>query len=150
MESDWALGIFAIMAILIAIIGGATAIRFFYIDNQYKIFIVEYEKASNTLEEIWMDLKAGVEPKFSPATLIAYQRGIGNYTAKRDNNKKQGLVFDTICMLSVLGLGFIATFGVFQNNLLLLSLFLLIPFSIAFANFIMHIKTINNHNSKVV
>lgn len=148
---DWSLGVFTVMTIIVAIIGVISGVRLIHIDKQYETIINKYELESNRLEAMLMDSKKDdKEIDISSSSITAYQRGIGQYNAKRDNNKKQGLTYDFFCIATVLILGIITTFGVFEKELLFLNGLLAMTLIMPSINFIIHMNTINENKSKKI
>ena len=138
MSTDWSLGIFTVMTIIVAIIAAISAIRFIYLDKQYDKIIKKRQEDSDQLEQTLIKLIKSGEKNIReeiPALLDEFQREIGKYTAKKENNRRQGLFLDIFALFGVLSMAILATFGIFDGSILALNIILLFLVLISFVNF---------------
>ena len=154
LATDWGIGIFTIIAILSTIIVGLFALRLVYIDKEYDRIIIEYEKNLMDLnsklkkptkaEEVSEEVSEEISDE---AKRSVYQRSIGEYKSKRDENSRSGITLDLFILSSIVGFAILAVFGIFESNLLMLNLILILLFIIPVINIYHHLKIIRVQKS---
>ena len=72
---------------------------------------------------------------------------IAKYRTHRSENRNVGIKVDLFSTGMILILGFVTVFGVFENSLLILSVFLFVLFGMPLAYFIHHVRIVNRITS---
>ena len=101
---EWHLGIFTLMAVMAAIIGGGTGIRMMYVDGEYRKMI----KSRRRLQLKSVKTKVDMKQRARNAQALADVQG------KRNANRR-GVLMDGFCIFSILIIGFWAAFGDIKN-----------------------------------
>ncbi len=145
----WNAGIFSIMGMMVTIIGIVIATRFLYIDSHYSKMIAEQEKFVEKTESIMSEPEkdtGDADSETTRAYLSSFQRAIGFYRTKQNNNKKEGVIIDFLALFSIVILGLAAVQGFFRDDFLLLVFTLMILFSMPLFHFMTHIRTVTQKN----
>ena len=122
--AEWELGIFTMMAVMAAIIGGGTGVRLVYIDEGYRRIINsmvrELRPTGSTRRRVRSP--AGMHVRKTPRTGISHERrlkreeALSDMRGKRDANRR-GVVADGIWMVAILVVGLVTALG-FSPDLL--------------------------------
>lgn len=148
MES-WNLGIFSIMSVMATVIGIILASRFVYLDSRYNTIIKNFELNIQNIEEQKEEQRESIESSDLSVNQTIIKMKIGEYIAKRADNREHGIWIDIVCLFMIIILGLVSTFGIFASepNFIFLASVLLFLFSAPIAHFIMHARMVNKIKS---
>lgn len=110
--SGWPLGIFAMMAVMTAIIAGSTGIRLLFIDGEYRRIIDSMIKDYKALQDGDENSSAGASARRRAGwqRRISHEAALSDVRGKREHNRR-GVSIDGFCIAIILGVGFVTALG---------------------------------------
>lgn len=127
---EWHLGIFTLMAVMIAIIGGGTGIRLMYVDVEYRKII----KSTMYL----LDEKS--KTKMSTELRVYNQEKLANMRGKWNRNR-YGVRVDGACIFLILFVGFTTALGHIPNMTASILIAMMV-FGISMVPFYYHVQNV--------
>ena len=150
---EWVIGVFTVMAVMAAIIGGMTGIRLMYIDMEYKKMILNFERRRETPTHIWKQKRSptGLLPKNGSAQdgrrerRKRYERELSDIRTKRDANRLN-VIIDGICIGIILFIALRMALG-FSSSLLISVVWASTFFVVATVTFYYHALNVSRNIS---
>ncbi len=144
-EISWEFGIFTMMSVMVIMLGIVITSRFMYLDNRYGNIIRKFETLLSDLNS--KDVSDSETPNIVSEERVLRHMQIAKYRTHRSENRNVGIKVDLFSTGMILILGFVTVFGVFENSLMILSVFLFVLFGMPLAYFIHHVRIVNRITS---
>ena len=145
---EWTLGIFTIMAVMAAIVGGGTGVRVMHIDVEYRKKIDSIKNQINKTASIsrYERMPIDMLPESKIATdnqrqqHMKYAENLSDMRGKQDRNRK-GVMVDGFCMGIILIAALVTALD-FSPSLLASVIIVVISFVVATVPFYSHLRNV--------
>ena len=145
---EWTLGIFTIMAVMAAIIGGGTGVRVMHIDVEYrkKIDSIKKQKSEAIRIHGYDRMPIGIlsENKTTTDNLrdqdMKHEENLSDIYGKQDRNRK-GVMVDGSCMGIILTVALVTALD-FSPSLLASVIIVIMSFVVATIPFYSHLRNV--------
>ena len=121
---EWVLGIFTVMAVMAAIVGGVTGVRLMYIDKEYKEIIASLDTGGGHVSQMHRHERSptgslptnDLDPNSQRDRRMKHEEVLTDILGKREGNRR-GVVVDGVCMGIILSVALATALG-FSPSLL--------------------------------
>lgn len=137
-QTDWHIGIFTVMAIIVGLVAAITGVRLMYVDREYAMIIRHHERNIEELEGKVAESN-GVDQNIGE--LWSQHNVVTKTKADRDGNRREGIMLDMIAIAGMIVLGLLGSGGVFTDVLPMMFVSIIL-FVFPTSHFMRHIKNV--------